>query len=104
MDIREVGDGEKGVLVEDFAVKEPMQEVPRHWSLAGPEAMGESGGYLLLCVGRKGDELRDTGGTRAVGGGGRCSWTGWSGFEAVERSGGGGIQAASADCFICFRH
>lgn len=31
--IREVGDGEKGVLVEDFAVKEPLQEVPRHWCL-----------------------------------------------------------------------
>lgn len=31
--IREVGDGEKRVLVEDFAVKEPLQEVPRHWCL-----------------------------------------------------------------------
>lgn len=30
-DVREVGDGEKGVLVEDVAVKEPLQEVPRHW-------------------------------------------------------------------------
>lgn len=35
VDVREVGDGEKGVLVEDFAVKEPLQEVPRHWSFAG---------------------------------------------------------------------
>lgn len=30
-DVREVGDGEKGVLVEDVAVKEPLEEVPRHW-------------------------------------------------------------------------
>lgn len=36
--IREVGDGEKGVLVEDLAVKEPLQEVPRHWCL---EAIGK---------------------------------------------------------------
>lgn len=41
VDIRKVGDGKKGVLVEDFAVKEPLQEVPRHWSFAGWEAIGE---------------------------------------------------------------
>lgn len=29
--VREVGDGEEWVLVEDLAVKEPLQEVPRHW-------------------------------------------------------------------------
>lgn len=29
--IRKVGDGEERVLVEDVAVKEPLQEVPRHW-------------------------------------------------------------------------
>lgn len=29
--VREVRDGEEGVLVEDLAVKEPLQEVPRHW-------------------------------------------------------------------------
>lgn len=34
--IREVGDGEKGVLVEDFAVQEPLEEVPRHWCLEAP--------------------------------------------------------------------
>lgn len=38
--IREVRDGEKGVLVEDFAVKEPLQEVPRHWSFG---KLSESG-------------------------------------------------------------
>lgn len=50
MDIRQVGDGEEGVLVEDFAVKEPLQEVPRHWSFAGWEAIGER----LLFLGRRG--------------------------------------------------
>lgn len=39
--IREVGDGEKGVLVEDLAVQEPLEEVPRHWYLKAP---GEAGG------------------------------------------------------------
>lgn len=29
--LREVGDGEKGVLVEDVALEEPLQQVPRHW-------------------------------------------------------------------------
>ncbi len=29
--VREVRDGEKGVLVEDIALEEPLQQVPRHW-------------------------------------------------------------------------
>lgn len=30
--LREVGDGEKGVLVEDVALEESLQQVPRHWT------------------------------------------------------------------------
>lgn len=51
VDVREVGDGEKGVLVEDFAVKEPLQEVPRHWSFAGGRRLSADGCYSILDVG-----------------------------------------------------
>lgn len=49
-DVREIGDGEKGVLVEDFAVKEPLQEVPRHWSFAGGRRLSASGCWFWLFV------------------------------------------------------
>lgn len=48
--IRKVGDGEKGVLVEDVAVKEPLQEVPRHW---GRQLSRGSGGEIQSCWGEQ---------------------------------------------------
>lgn len=29
--LREVGHGEKGILIEHVALQEPLQQVPRHW-------------------------------------------------------------------------
>lgn len=31
--LREVGDGQEWILVEHVALEEPLQQVPRHWSL-----------------------------------------------------------------------
>lgn len=31
--VREVRDGEKWILVEHVALEEPLQQIPRHWSL-----------------------------------------------------------------------
>lgn len=46
--IREVGDGEKGVLVKDLAVQEPLKEVPRHWCFEAPGKQdGVRGGFWV---------------------------------------------------------
>lgn len=108
VDVRQVGDGEEGVLVEDFAVKEPLQEVPRHWSFAGWEAIGER----LLFLGRRGrkkgggaDEARERAAEERVG----CVAVGlgWSEVKlsrVAQKSSDECVQAASADCFMYFRH
>lgn len=57
-DVREVGDGEKGVLVEDVAVKEPLEEVPRHWIRRWSRSSLFLGGLGRRWTGRTGRTWR----------------------------------------------
>lgn len=85
-DVREVGDGEKGVLVEDVAVKEPLEEVPRHWVRRWSRSSLFLGGLGRRRAGeRHGCEARVRGSLSSRDG---------------REEGVTGIQAASADCFI----
>ena len=42
---REVGNGEKGIGVEDVGLEEPLKQVPRHWVTQGSKRrLGTAGG------------------------------------------------------------